>query len=218
MNRWLDSVVKTYTDNYGFTKTPVIYEVGSRDGQDGEEMARRIYEGNDLWRDATVVLFECNPPAVETIKKNYPHATLIPYAISDRKGKVEFAQLKGDKNVAGSSSLDLNRTNKNWVKDSEIITVETKRLDSIIEELGHQDLEIDIMKIDIEGFTYEALESLGKYLRNVKVFHLETEIEGEARAETNLDIALYMQSKGYVNTALDHEWGDKIQDQVWKRQ
>ena len=73
------------------------------------------------------------------------------------------------------------------------------------------------MKIDIEGYTYEALLSLGKYLKNVRVFHLETETEGEARAETNLDIALFMQNNGYICTAIDYEWPPNIQDQVWVR-
>ena len=87
-NKWLDSVVKAYTDKYGASKHPLIYEVGSRDGKDGEEMAQRVYNGNNLWRDATVVLFECNPPQIELIKKTYPKAILIPNAISNKKGTV----------------------------------------------------------------------------------------------------------------------------------
>lgn len=218
MNKWLTSAVKAYTDKYGLTSNPIIYEVGSRDGHDGYELADRIYDGHDLWQDAEVVLFECNPPQIEIIKTNYPPAKLITSAISDKAGQtVEFAQLKGDKNVAGSSSMDLNRLNKNWVKDSEVIKVKTRRLDDVIEELGHQKVEIDIMKIDIEGYTYQALKSMGKYLRNVRVFHLETEIEGAARAETNLDVALFMQEHGYICTKIEYEWPPDIEDQVWVR-
>lgn len=35
MNKWLTSAIKAYTDIYGLTNKPVIYEVGSRDGNDG---------------------------------------------------------------------------------------------------------------------------------------------------------------------------------------
>jgi len=218
MNKWLTSSVDTYIKYFGMSSKPVVYEVGSRDGNDGVELAQRIYNGVHLWGDGQVVLFECNPPQIEAVKRNYPKATLVTEAISNKKGTVEFLQIHGDKNMVGSSSMDLSRAKEPWAKDSATIKVQTRRLDSVIEELGHQKTDIDIMKIDIEHYTWEALESLGKYLRNVRVFHLETEIEGVARDKTNLDIALYMQERGYICTALEHEWGDKIQDQVWCRQ
>jgi FkbM family methyltransferase len=217
MNKWLDSTVKTYIDEFGLTAKPVVFEVGSRDGNDGVELTERIFNGENFWPDSDIVLFECNPPQIEVIKHNYPAATLITDAISNKKGTVEFLQIKGDKNMVGSSSMDLSRVKESWVKETATIKVQTRRLDNVIEELGHQNTEIDIMKIDIEHFTWEALESLGKYLRNVKVFHLETEPEGVARDKTNLDIALYMQERGYICKALEHEWGNHIQDQVWLR-
>jgi FkbM family methyltransferase len=217
MNKWLTSTVKTYTDHFGLSKSPVVYEVGSRDGKDGVELAQRIYSGRFLWKDSTIVLFECNPPQIEVIKSTYPNATLIIDAISDKKGTAEFLQINGDKNQIGSSSLNLDRAKEHWAKDNKTIKVKTRRLDDVIEELGHEDIEIDIMKVDIEHYTYEALVSLGKYLRNVKVFHVETEIEGVARNKTNLDVALFMQEKGYICTALENEWGEEIQDQVWVR-
>lgn len=217
MNKWLDSTVNTYLRHFGATTTPVVYEVGSRDGKDGEELTRRIYDGNDLWNDATVVLFECNPPQVDIIKQSYPEAILITEAISDKKGTVEFLQIHGDNNMIGSSSMNLNRVNESWVKDTSTIKVKTRRLDDVIKSLGHENIEIDIMKIDVEHYSWEALQGLGRYIRNVKVFHIETEIEGIARNKTNLDIALFMQQKGYICSATESEWGDHIQDQIWYR-
>lgn len=212
MNKWLNSTVEAYIQYFATSVNPLIYEVGSRDGHDGNELGQRI-SLNGYYR---AVLFECNPPQIEVIKQNYPEATLITEAISNKKGTVEFLQIHGDKNMVGSSTMNTAR-NDNWIKETSTIKVETRRLDDVIEELGHHKTEIDIMKIDIEGYTWEALESLGKYLKNVKVFHLETEIEGVARNKTNLDIALFMQERGYLCSTLDHEWGDTIQDQVWVR-
>lgn len=217
MNRWLTSTVKAYTDKYGLVGKPVIYDVGSRDGHDGVELATRIINSKDVWKYSTIVLFECNPPQIEAIRKMYPRATLITEAISDKKGTAEFLQLQGDKNVIGSSTLDLNRARVSWAKDNTTIKVKTRRLDDVIKELKHEKTEIDIMKIDIEGYTLEALQGLGKYLRNVRVFHLETEIEGAARDKTNLDIALFMQQNGYLCTSLEYEWPPSIQDQIWSR-
>jgi FkbM family methyltransferase len=217
MNKWLDSTVKTYIDNFGKARDPIVYDVGSRDGHDGVELAERIYDGINLWRDGQIVLFECNPPQQEKIRRIYPDATLVTEAISNKKGTVDFMQIHGDNNMVGSSTMNTKRDD-GWIKKTTTIKVPARRLDDIIEELGHQDKEIDIMKIDIEGFTYEALESLGKYLRNVRVFHLETEIEGYARNKTNLDIALFMQEKGYLCKALEGEWLPLIQDAVYVRQ
>lgn len=217
MNIWLNSAVKTHQDIYGKVPNPVIYEVGSRDGNDGFELASRITDTPFRWADATIVLFECNPPQQQLIEERYPKAILIKEAISNKKGTVEFLQLHGDKNVVGSSSMNLARTKHHWAKDNQVIKVNTRRLDDVIKQLGHEKTEIDIMKIDIEDYTWEALQGLGQYLRNVRVFHLETEIEGIARDKTNLDIALFMQERGYICKALEHEWGDTIQDQVWLR-
>ena len=109
-NIWLDSTVKTYTDNFGIKTNPLVLDVGSRDGNSGYELAERISGG--VIDHSKIVLFECNPPQIEVIKHNYPNATLIPYAISDVSGKtLDFVQMKGDQNIVGSSSMDLNRVN-----------------------------------------------------------------------------------------------------------
>lgn len=217
MNKWLDSTVDTYIKHFGKSTSPIVYDVGSRDGHDGFELASRIYDGNNIWHDSDIVLFECNPPQIEVVKQNYPKATLVTEAISDKKGTVEFLQIHGDKNMVGSSTMNTNR-NDNWIKKTSTIKVLTRRLDDVIKELGHTKTEIDIMKIDVEGFSYEALVSIGKYLRNIKVFHIETEIDGYARDKTNLDIALFMQERDYLCTSLEGEWLPDIQDQVWIRQ
>lgn len=216
-NKWLSSTVDTYLKHYGTAKNPItVYDVGSRDGDSGYELSRRISNGNI--KDANIVLFECNPVQIEAIKRKYPNATLITEAISDVPNQeVDFLQLKGDMNVVGSSSMDLTRIKENWVKDYEIIKVKTRRLDDVIESLGHQDTEIDILKMDIEHYSMEGLLSMGKYLRNCRVLHVETEPEPVARKYTNLDVALFMQNNGFKMVDILYEWGPNIQDQVYCR-
>lgn len=217
MNKWLTSAVNTYIEAYGRTMHPVIYEVGSRDGHDAVELATRIAPNIDIWKHGTIVAFEPNPQQIPYVISNYPKITLITEAIAQQEGIIDFVQIEGDRNERGSSSFDKRRLNVPWGKTKRIIKVKTRTLASVIEELGHQKRDIDIMKIDIEGYTWEALESMGEYLRNVRVFHLETEIDGVAVNKTNLDIAYYMQQKGYICTTIEHEWGPTIQDQVWVR-
>lgn len=217
LNKWLTSTVDEYIKKYDLSIAPIVYDVGSRDGRDGVELAYRIYSGINLWKDAQIILFECNPPQQEVIERSYPQATLIREAISDKKGTSEFLQIKGDDNMRGSSTLNTKR-NDSWIRKTETIKVNTRRLDSVIKELKHEKTEIDIMKVDIEGYSYEALQSLGKYLRNVKVYHIETEIEGYARKHTNLDIALFMENNGYKCVSIEGEWLPNIEDHVYVRE
>lgn len=212
MNKWNNSTVDAYLRYFGIKSDPVVYEVGSRDGNDGVEIANRISDGHIYWDN--IVLFECNPPHIQKIKRNFPKAMLIERAVSDKKGTFDFLQIHGDQNMMGSSTMNTSR-NENWIKETSTIKVDTIRLDEAIHILDHK--EIDVMKIDIEGYTWEALESLGKSLDIVKVFHLETETKGFDRGKTNLDIAHYMTEKGYRCTALENEWGEHIQDQIWVR-
>ena len=216
-NKWLDAPEAAYKKYFDTADFPVVFEVGSRDGKDGHDLAQRIAGPYTTQRDLKVVLFECNPPQIELIRKNYPDAHLFTDAISNVRGEAEFLQIHGNQDYVGSSSLDLGRIDYPWVKETSTIKVNTILLSDAIEELGYQHTQIDIMKIDIEGYTWEALEGMGKYLRNVRVFHLETEIPGHARNKTNLDMVMYMEARGYRLFAKEHEWGPTIQDQTWVR-
>lgn len=114
-NKWLTSTVDTYLKHFGIKINPIVYDVGSRDGDDGIELAQRISK-HRITGD-NIILFECNPPQQEVIRKRHRKAVLITDAISDKGGEtVEFLQIEGDKNMRGSSSMDLDRINEPWVR------------------------------------------------------------------------------------------------------
>lgn len=208
MNHWLDSTIKNYENYFGKVDKPVVWEVGSRDGRDGVELAERIYNGKPewFWSNATVVLFEPNPVQASIIRNEYPEAILYEVAASNTKGSAPFMVYHGDEGAIGSSSLDLNWKENDLPGHS--IVVETDRLDNIIE-----DEEIDIMKIDVEGHSLEVLEGLGDKIHQIKVLHIETE------TWTNSDKAVkeFMTTKGF--TLVDEaEQYSGMPDQVWVRE
>lgn len=215
-NKWLNSTVEAYKRYFGESANPVVYEVGSRDGKDGIELAERIFEylpgeGLDY---SNVVLFECNPPQIEAIKKAYPKATLMPFAASGKDGHAQFLSIDGGENIAatGSSSMDIARQRIKPGSKS-VIEVQTRRLEPVIAELGHY--QIDIMKIDTEGYTWEVLKGLGSRLADVKVFHLETEMEGHYITNKNsIQVHNFMRDAGFLCYAREYEWGG-LEDQVW---
>lgn len=189
VNTWLNPVVQNYEAYFGKTREPVVWDVGSRDGRDGVELARRIYSGHEdwFWQRATVVCVEANPEQADVIERAYPEATVLRVAVSNERGSAPFMVYAGDEGAVGSSSLDLE-----WKGDSlpgHVITVETDRLEHLI-----GDDEVDVMKIDVEGRSLEALEGLGDKLRQVKVYHIETEVW----TNSYVRVKTFMMNKGFL--------------------
>lgn len=218
MNHWLDTTLQAHKRYFSTPERPLIYEVGSRDGNDGVELASRLLDdqaaADNLFDRADIVLIEPNPPQAEAIRQAWPRATLVQNAVLDYADTLQFVAITGTPGEIGSSSLDIARKEtKTGSKD--IIEVQTKRLDAIRDELGHTGRTIHIMKIDVEGYTYEALQSLGEGLADIEVLHVETEVEGLARSHTNLQVFDLLRDAGWLCYAREHEWGPGIEDQVW---
>lgn len=198
INTWLDAAVQNFERYFGKSQHPVVWEVGSRDGHDGVELARRIFDGNPdwFWSRAEVVCFEPNPDQAKVIKGSYPEAIVHQIAASNNKGSAPFVVYEGDEGAVGSSSLDLR-----WKGDdlpSHQITVDTDRLDNFI-----NDEQIDIMKIDCEGHSVAVIEGLGERLKNVKLFHIET----EKWTDSNIKIKAFMMSHGFTLVDESEQYG-----------
>jgi FkbM family methyltransferase len=207
LNTWLNPVVQAYERFFGTTDKPVVWEVGSRDGKDGVELAERIYAGDKLWfwSYAKVVLLEPNPDQVKVIKKNYPEADVMEVAASNEKGSAPFIVYEGDEGAVGCSSLNL-RWKEDDLKGHEIV-VEIDRLDNLI-----GDQQIDIMKIDVEGHSLAVIEGLGDKIKQVKVFHVET----EKWTDSNIKLKPIMIGAGYQLVDETEQYGG-MPDQVWVR-
>lgn len=207
LNTWLDPLIQNYLSYFGATERPVVWEVGSRDGKDGAEIATRIYSGNPdwFWSRARVVCLEPNPEQAKIIEKNYPEIEVMKVAASNQKGTAPFIVYGGDEGAVGSSSLNLR-----WKEDDlegHIITVDIDRLDNLI-----GDEKIDIMKIDTEGHSMEVLEGLGEKLNQIKCFHVET----EKWTDSNIKVRAFMMSHGYLLVDDTEQYGG-MPDQVWVR-
>lgn len=207
LNTWLNPVIQAYERFFGKTDRPVIWEVGSRDGNDAVELARRIYSSDKkwFWNYAEITALECNPDQVKIIKKNWPEIEVIEIAASNQKGSAPFMVYEGDEGAVGSSSLNLR-----WKEDDlhgHEIVVNTDRLDNLI-----GDQKIDIMKIDVEGFSLEVIEGLGDKIKQVKVFHIET----EKWTESNIKMKPIMINHGFTLVDETEQYGG-MPDQVWVR-
>lgn len=213
-NRWLQPVVDVYRQYFG-PHAEFIIDIGTRDGDDAAFLREKIGD------ESTVVLaIDANPIAVEEAKRRYPWMYVRETAISNFDGTTSFLQIiSDDKNIAGCSSIHVDKVVTEPIFDglTNTIEVRVKTMDSLLSDFGYgsEPVPIDVVKIDIEGYTYQALEGFGDRIYDVKVMHLETE---HARVHdthrNNIEVAEFMRSCGFVLHSYLYEW-DGIQDQLW---
>lgn len=187
-----------------------VLEIGSRDGHHAEALrcAFNIAPEN-------VHIVEPNPKQHVRIIDEYPDANLYGVAISNTEGIVTFNQIdSGDDGWDGISGLmdrpeiyGQVRTNK-----ISVMSMTGKSLLKMIKE------EIDLCKIDVEGLTYEVLESFGEDLNKIKVLQIETE-ENVIWENQKVDsqVSEYLTGMNFVKmdeSFVETKWGRQF-DQVW---
>jgi FkbM family methyltransferase len=169
----LFKIVKKYLGK----KVEVIFEFGSRYGEDTIEFAK-------IYPQSKIYAFECNPNTLAICKKNtekYLNIKLIEKAVGDIDGTIKFYPINPAKTITtwedgnqGASSL-FKASGKypieNYVQDE--VDVPIVKLSTIMKEysLSH----IDILWMDIQGAELLALRGLENQLDNVHFIHTEVE-------------------------------------------
>lgn len=206
----LEPVVTNYRKFFSDTARGIV-EVGTRDGDDANYLFKALNADK-------VIAIDANPVAVELAKSKYPWMEVIYTAASDKEGTIVFNQVNSpDKEIMGTSSI--------FSKDKSVspspqeyeglinqIEVPTTRIDTLLKDEPN----IDVVKIDTEGYTWQVLQGFGDRLKDVKLFHLETE-QAPVHEDhiTTEKIVEFMESNGFALVDTSHEWGWLIQDQVW---
>lgn len=206
MSEWLRPVVEAYRALFPGLASWIV-DVGSRDGDDA------AYLVSELGGTATCI--EARSEAAENIAARYPDFQVIAAAVGADTGWADFLEYLGpDDNMRGSSTFNLARADM-YPEPHRIIQVPVLRLDTILRPGT-----IDVLKIDVEGFTLQALHGLGDRIRDVMVAHLETETAERAawhEPANNREVADFMSSHGFDLYSRDYQWGPSIEDQTWVR-
>ena len=210
----LEPVVTNFRKFFG-TKATTVFDIGTRDGKDADYLAKKL-------KATKVYAVDANPLAVDKTENAYPWMTVIECAVSDFDGESTFQQVNsGNENMDGCSSLYAEKValEPQFQGAVSVIPTQVKRMDTLLQEekiIGA----IDIVKIDVEGYTYQALEGFGDRLNDVKLFHLETEKEATNPNHKNTDeVTAFMRDKGFVLVDVSYEGSNGInggiEDQVW---
>ena len=100
-----------------------------------------------------------------------------------------------------------------------VIPTKVKRMDTLLQEENILGV-IDVVKVDVEGYTWEVLQGFGERLKDVCLFHLETEQDKTHEGHMNTqEITDFMREEGFVLVDVSYEGsngiGKGIEDQIW---
>jgi FkbM family methyltransferase len=144
-----------------------VLEIGSRDGYHADYLKKFFNIPGEK-----VFIVDAHPDCANLIRREHPNYKVIEVAISDKPGILKFNAIQNsDLGSLGMSSL-LPKTNgpvfgEKWVN---VLAITGEQLINLIDEP-----EIDLLKLDVEGLTYEVLESFSLNLRRIKFIHTEAE-------------------------------------------
>jgi FkbM family methyltransferase len=205
---WINPVIEYYKIFFG-DKADIIIDVGTRDGDDAFQIATAL-DSKEIYA------IEARQEAAQEAMTKYPSFDVSNIAISNFSGVTDFYSIiSDDKDYAGSSSFYNNKFTRQEYPHK-IIQVNTVTMDQFIEGKGLEGRFLDVVKVDIEGYTWELLDGFTKHMNNVKLFHLETEkVSTHSNHRNSEEIKDFMFSKNFILAGTQYEWDKEIEDQVW---
>lgn len=207
----LEPLVTNYRKFFGDT-AKYIYDVGSRDGDDAAYL-------RDMLNARMVLAVEANPSLAPKIMCKYPNFIVLPTAVSNYVGVTDFYVVEHERmDYVGCSSIyaDKLMNQEDIVSAVTKIEVPVTTMTRILDNYHYLQEPIDLIKVDIEGYTWQFLEGLGEHINNVRCFHLETErYHTHSQHKTSGFIRDFMEFNNFYLADRSYEWGIEIEDQVW---
>jgi len=184
-----------------------LFEIGANHGQDAKKLSQ--FYG---LKSKDVYLFEPHPYLVEELNKKTDF-NVFAVALSNTRGKQDFNITPINSKNDGVSTLGdrlLVKGNENY----QSVSVEVNTLDNVVKDLTHL-RNIDLVKIDVEGFTYEVLEGGRETFSNrVACVQLESETEEVFRGQ-KLYPEIYQLLKEFGFVEMYKEQHVTQNDTVW---
>ena len=176
----------------------LIYDIGANQGDFTESF---------LGDETTVISVEPNPVIFKKLQNRFTdneNVITINKAVSSDKGEVEFyVPTLERKHTISTCSKNWFEGRFKYVFDEgyKTLKVESVSIDDLIEEYGFPSR----IKIDVEGYEYNVIQSLTKKIDDCVIsFEWTSEIIEEARK-----ILLYLDELGYTQFAImDSDKGD----------
>ena len=209
-NNVINILLSVANDILGLENIKIIFEFGSRYGEDASLFARKL-------PNAKIYSFECNKDTISECKNRcsrFSNIILTEKAISESNGTVTFYPIDTSKtniphhidgNAGASSLLKTSPNYKDEIYEQYEIQVESTRLDTFMSDNNINS--IDILWMDIQGAELSALKSLSNRIKDVKIIHTETEfIEEYENQPLFMDIKKYLYDNDFIYIGLTSQW------------
>ncbi len=194
-------ILKALSKKFKNNNISVLIDVGSHKGEYINSIKKKF-------KIQTIYGFEPNPDIFKILKKKIIDKNIYIFncGISEKRGTINFY-----KNLESSSSSanKLNKESKyykkkyfllNFFNSNEVeikIDIDVIRLDEFYK--SEKLKEIDLIKIDTEGFELKVLKSLGDKIHNIKMVHFEHHFDDMVIKNYKLtDIHNYLIKKEFV--------------------
>jgi FkbM family methyltransferase len=144
--------------------------------------------------DGTVFAVEPDPTNLEYLKRNlvgYEHAKIVPKAVWNKKGTVEF-------------HIHSTPTGHSILPDKErkrIVEVEADTLDNLFENIS-----VDFAKIDVQGAEAQVLDGASKFMEHTRKLVVETHGRYNVKNRTWPQV-LWLVQKHYGHVKYEHDNG-----------
>ena len=141
----------------------IIFEVGARYGDESIKLS-------EIFNNATIYSFECNPMTIDKCKQNLKDKDRIlffDHGLGDKNETLPFFSFTENNDGASSflKRIDFDHTQK------ETGTVNIKKLINIVEEnnINH----IDLLCMDVQGYELNVLKGADDFIKNIKYIIME---------------------------------------------
>ena len=174
-----------YKKNKGY-----FIEIGASDGVKFSNT--KFFEDN---MNFVGVLIEAEPGLYNTLQKTRPKNKLYNCAVSSEEGDISFLVTNGVGGpwVSGIENHLSENHKKSWHQDSKRITVESRKMSSIMKDSSLE--RVDIFSIDVEGAEYEVLNTIDW---NIPVYIFVVELGfNENETEKDVKCKKLLTEKGY---------------------
>ena len=196
----METMKDVLNENLDISKIKLIYDVGCLNGADSFLLSELF--------DAKVIGFEGLPSNYKKflLGKDTEKVSFENFIIRDYDGLTHFYE-KEKNGIHSVFEQNLSKTKERLVE------LKCKRMDTYITE---KSLDIpDLVKIDVEGATLEALKSFGGILEDIKILQIETEeVEYFTGQTLEPKVMEYLYSKGFFpifkSTAINVKQNDYI--------
>lgn len=171
----------------------IIFDIGAHQG-------RFISTALKWHKNSHIYAFEPFPNSFELLKANasFPNITLENIAISNSEGNKKFYSNELDETNSLLLSTETGSNIDKLTKTKEIIEVPSTSLDNYCKK--HSIKVIDVLKIDVQGSSYEVLLGAKELLKtnNIKLIQCEIEfIEIYKNQKLFHDVASFLSNYGY---------------------